>query len=58
MNTTDIRSRILDLIETGVLSKDEVIMELIQATSTYDLEDIANQADWISDEEEEEEEEE
>ena len=56
MNTIDIRSRILDLIETGVLSKDEVIMELIQATSTYDLEDIANQADWISYEEEDEEE--
>lgn len=57
MNTTDIRSRILDLIDAGVLSKDEVIMELIQATSTDDLEDIANQADWISYEEEEEEEE-
>lgn len=56
MNTTDIRSRILDLIEEGVLSKDEVLMELIQATSTDDLEDIANQADWISYEEEEEEE--
>ena len=57
MNTTDIRSRILDLIDAGVLSKDEVLMELIQATSTDDLEDIANQADWISYEEEEEEEE-
>lgn len=56
MNKTDIRSRILDLIEVGVLSKDEVLMELIQATSTDDLEDIAHRADWISDEEEEEEE--
>ena len=54
MNTTDIRSRILDLIEENVLSKDEVLMELIQATSTDDLEDIANRADWIPDTEEEE----
>ena len=56
MSNIDIRSRILDLIEEGVLSKDEVIMELIQATSTDDLEDIANCADWISYEEEDEEE--
>ena len=56
MNTTDIHSRILDLIDAGALSKDEVLMELIQATSTYDLEDIARRADWISDEEDEEEE--
>ena len=56
MNTTDIRSRILDLIEIGFLSKDEVLMELLQATSTDDLEDIANRADWISYEEEDEEE--
>ena len=53
MNTTDIRSRILDLIEIGFLSKDEVLMELLQATSTDDLEDIARQADWIYDEEDE-----
>ena len=56
MSKIDIHSHILDLIEVGVLSKDEVLMELIQATSTDDLEDIANQADWISDEEEDEEE--
>lgn len=56
MSNIDIRSRILDLIEEGVLSKDEVLMELIQATSTDDLEDIANCADWISYEEEDEEE--
>lgn len=55
MNTTDIRSRILDLIDCGVLSEHEVLMELIQATSTDDLEDIANLNDWILEEEEEEE---
>ena len=56
MSKIDIRSRILELIEEDVLSKDEVLMELIQATSTDDLEDIANRADWIHDTEEEEEE--
>ena len=53
MSKIDIHSRILDLIEEGFLSKDEVLMELIQATSTDDLEDIARQADWIYDEEDE-----
>ena len=47
MANFDIRYRILDFINSGILNKDKVLQDLIKATPDYELKDIAKRYCWI-----------
>ena len=46
MANFDIRYRILDFINSGILNKDKVLQDLIKAIPDYELKDIAKHYDW------------
>ena len=46
MANFDIRYRILDFINSGILNKDKVLQDLIKAIPDYELKDIAKRYGW------------
>lgn len=46
MANFDIRYRIFDFINSGILNKDKVLQDLIKAIPDYELKDIAKRYDW------------